>query len=169
MEGSVNMKNELIFENLNQALISILSKNPQACSEIRGSKDYKSICGIVKFYQTANGTLVYAVVTGLPDETGFHGFHIHSGEECSGNSDDLFANAKAHYNPSGSAHPNHAGDLPSLINNNGFALSIFITDRFTVEEIIGKTVIIHEKADDFTTQPSGNSGKKIACGKITIL
>lgn len=97
---------------------------------------------------------------------GFHGFHIHSGEECSGNSDDLFANAKVHYNPSGSAHPNHAGDLPVLINNNGFALSIFITDRFTVEEIIGKTVIIHEKADDFTTQPQEIQVKKLPVAKL---
>lgn len=163
------MENKLIFENLNQALVSLLLKNPQACSDIKGSKDYKSISGIVKFYQTANGTLVYAAVTGLPDKTGFHGFHIHSGENCSGNSDDPFADAKTHYNPNSNAHPDHAGDLPTLINNNGYALSIFITNRFTVKEIIEKTVIIHEKADDFTTQPSGNSGKKIACGKITVL
>lgn len=163
------MKIECIFGHLNRALISLLSKNPQACSEIRGSKDYKSISGIVKFYQTANGTLVYAVVTGLPGETGFHAFHIHDGESCSGNSDDLFANAKAHYNPSGAAHPDHAGDLPPILNNDGVALSIFMTDRFTVEEIIGKTVIIHERADDFTTQPSGNAGKKIACGEIIAL
>ena len=42
----------------------------------------------------------------------------------------------------------------------------FMTDRFTVEEIVGKTIIIHSNADDFTTQPGGNSGKKIACGAI---
>lgn len=163
------MKSKLFYEEFNQALISLLCQKPQACSEIRGSKSYNSISGIVKFYQTANGTLVYAVITGLPDKTVFHGFHIHSGEECSGNSDDPFANAKSHYNPNTSTHPNHAGDLPPLINNNGFALSIFISDRFTVEEIINKTIIIHEKPDDFTTQPSGNSGEKIACGKIISL
>lgn len=163
------MNNKPIFENLNQALVSLLLKKPQACSEIKGSRNYKNISGIVKFYQTANGTLVYAVITGLPDKAGFHGFHIHSGESCSGNRDDPFANAKSHYNPNGNTHPDHAGDLPPLMNNNGFALSIFISNRFTVEEIIEKTVIIHEKADDFTTQPSGNSGEKIACGKIISL
>lgn len=163
------MNNKPIFENLNQAFVSLLLKKPQACSEIKGSRNYKNISGIVKFYQTANGTLVYAVITGLPDKAGFHGFHIHSGESCNGNRDDPFANAKSHYNPNGNTHPDHAGDLPPLMNNNGFALSIFISNRFTVEEIIEKTVIIHEKADDFTTQPSGNSGEKIACGKIISL
>lgn len=160
------MENNSLYENVNTSLISILCRNPQAFAEIKGSKDYKQISGIVKFYQTANGTLVYATVTELPEKSGFHGFHIHEGKKCSGNKDDPFADVKSHYNPSGSTHPNHAGDLPPLINNNGFALSIFITDRFTVDEIIEKTVIIHEKADDFTTQPSGNSGKKIACGEI---
>ena len=40
------------------------------------------------------------------------------------------------------------------------------TDRFYPEDVIGKTVVIHEKPDDFRTQPSGDSGEKIACGKI---
>lgn len=163
------MKNKSFFEGFNQAFISLLCKNPQAYADVTGSDDYKNISGIVKFYQTANGTLVYALISGLPESSGFHGFHIHSGSECSANSDDPFANAKSHYNPNASAHPNHAGDLPPLISDNGFAFSVFITNRFTVEEIIGKTVILHEKADDFTTQPSGNSGKKIACGEISVL
>lgn len=42
----------------------------------------------------------------------------------------------------------------------------FTTDRFSVEEIVGKTIIIHSNVDDFTTQPGGNSGEKIACGVI---
>lgn len=163
------MKNKSFFKGFNQAFMSLLCKNPQACADVTGSDDYKNISGIVKFYQTANGTLVYALVSGLPESSGFHGFHIHSGGECSGNSDDPFSDAKSHYNPNASAHPNHAGDLPPLISDDGFAFSVFITNRFTVEEIIGKTVIIHEKADDFTTQPSGNSGKKIACGEISVL
>lgn len=161
------MDNKLFFENVSSALVSVLCKKPQAHAEIKGSKDYKDISGLVKFYQTANGALVYVVIAGLPDGNSFHGFHIHEGEKCSGNSDDPFADAKSHYNPDNSGHPNHAGDLPPLMNNNGFALSVFITDRFTVKDVIGRTMIIHEKADDFTTQPSGNSGKKLACGKIT--
>jgi copper/zinc superoxide dismutase (SODC) len=94
------------------------------------------------------------------------GFHIHEGGACSGNSNDWFADTLAHYNPGKCEHPYHAGDLPPLFGNNGFALALFLTNRFRVEEIIGRTVIIHDRPDDFTTQPSGNSGVKIACGEI---
>ena len=71
-----------------------------------------------------------------------------------------------HYNPNQCAHPYHAGDLPPLFGSNGYAFEAFLTDRFTVSEVIGRTVIIHSKPDDFSTQPSGNSGEKIACGEI---
>jgi len=64
------------------------------------------------------------------------------------------------------AHPHHAGDLPPLFGNNGYALSMFLTTRFSVSEIIGRTVILHSAPDDFTSQPAGNSGVKIACGVI---
>ena len=79
---------------------------------------------------------------------------------------DPFAGAMSHYNPKGCEHPYHAGDLPPLFGNGGSALSLFLTNRFSVREITGKTVIIHDRPDDFTTQPSGNSGTKIACGVI---
>lgn len=45
-------------------------------------------------------------------------------------------------------------------------MSVFSTERFQVHEVIGKTVIVHEKPDDFVSQPSGNAGQKIACGEI---
>ena len=56
--------------------------------------------------------------------------------------------------------------MPPLIANNGYAIQAFLTDRFTVREILGKTVIIHDSADDFTSQPAGNAGARIACGVI---
>lgn len=165
----INMENNLFFENIDKTLLSLLCRKPQAYAEIRGSEEYKSISGILKLYRTANGVLIYAAVTGLPHDSSFHGFHIHSGEKCSGSNDDPFSDAKSHYNPTDTAHPNHSGDFPPLISSNGNALSVFITNRFAVNEVLQKTVIIHEKADDFTTQPSGNSGKKIACGKIVSI
>ncbi len=58
------------------------------------------------------------------------------------------------------------GDLPPLIENNGYAYMSVLLNKFSINEIIGKTVIIHDMPDDFTTQPSGNSGTKIACGVI---
>lgn len=94
------------------------------------------------------------------------GFHIHSGGRCSGDHTDPFADALAHYNPEDCPHPAHAGDLPPLFSNHGNAFQLFLTDRFTVREIIGKTIIIHARPDDFTSQPGGNSGERIACGEI---
>ena len=79
---------------------------------------------------------------------------------------DPFPHSGTHYNPNGCPHPYHAGDMPPLFGADGYAFLTFVTSRFTVNEIVGKTVIIHSSPDDFTTQPSGNSGEKIACGLI---
>lgn len=50
--------------------------------------------------------------------------------------------------------------------NQGYAFSVFYDKRFSLPDIVGKSVIIHEKPDDFTSQPAGNAGNKIGCGKI---
>lgn len=89
-----------------------------------------------------------------------------SGTSCTGNLNDEFANAKTHYNPQNCPHPYHAGDLPPLIENNGYSYMSVFLNKFKVKDIIGKVIIIHDMPDDFTTQPSGNSGTKIACGEI---
>lgn len=142
-----------------------------AAAKIHGSCDYKDIHGNVTFRQGRCGTIVTAEVWGLPKDCekckdNIFAFHIHTGSECTGNSEDPFANVGMHYNPDGCNHPNHAGDLPPLFGNNGYAYLTTFTNRFTVDDIIGKTVIIHRMPDDFTTQPSGNAGEKIACGEI---
>lgn len=160
------MKKFSFYEYVNSSLLSVLCKNPEANAVIDGSSAGNNVKGMVKFYQTANGVLVYAVVTGFEESSGFHGFHIHEGGKCSGNIIDPFADVKSHYNLKNEYHPKHSGDIPPLLNSCGNALSVFLTDRFSVDEIIGKTVIIHENSDDFTTQPAGNSGKKLACGEI---
>ena len=123
------------------------------------------------FYVTPIGVLVASEMWGLPDNDGsdvgrVFGFHIHEGSKCTGTKEESFSNTGGHYNPTGAPHPFHAGDLPPLLGVGGMAYSIFLTDRFTVEEIIGKTIIIHDMPDDFSTQPSGNAGGKIACGEI---
>lgn len=89
-----------------------------------------------------------------------------NGTSCTGTSDDEFLDAKSHYNPNNCSHPYHAGDLPPLIECNGYAYMSVLLNKFELNDIVGKVIIIHEKPDDFTSQPSGNSGKKIACGKI---
>ena len=150
---------------------ALLGRRPQARAVVRGSGRYPLIYGEVRFYQTTLGVVVLAEIMGLPDSENpcrapIFGFHIHDGGECTGNSDDPFANAGRHYNPDGCPHPYHAGDMPPLFGAGGLAFSAFLTDRFAVEEILGRTVIIHGAPDDFTTQPAGNAGEKIACGVI---
>lgn len=156
--------------NLND-LKYIIDQVPDAKATIEGSSDYPYIKGIVYFYQLNNGVFLITQVQGLPYGTGncgskVFGFHIHEGISCTGNIEDPFANTYGHYNPYNCQHPAHAGDLPPLFGNLGYAFMAFFTDRFIVNEVIGRTVIIHASPDDFTTQPSGNSGTKIACGKI---
>jgi superoxide dismutase, Cu-Zn family len=142
-----------------------------ATAKLTGSPAYPSIQGTVSFYKTMRGVLVAAEVFGLPQGNGkcsglVFGCHIHEGKIFIGNGQDPFADTKGHYNPDNCLHPRHAGDLPPLFGNRGYAWSAVLTDRFTLQEIIGRTVIVHRNPDDFTSQPSGNSGEKIACGVI---
>ncbi|MBQ9086930.1 MAG: superoxide dismutase family protein [Clostridia bacterium] len=150
---------------------SLLSRRPDATARVVGSPSYPDLYGLVRFYGTPYGVLVAAEVQGLPDSQGqcerpIFGFHLHEGGFCAGNGRDPFADAGSHYNPRRCPHPFHAGDLPPLFGSGGYAYSVFLTNEFTVDEIIEKTVIIHGAPDDFHTQPSGNSGTKIACGII---
>ena len=140
------------------------NERPAAFATVQGDGAHPSLQGTVRFYPRSQGTLVVADVVGLPgSEAGFFGFHIHEGGDCGGIG---FSDTGGHYNPQNRPHPQHAGDLPSLLSNNGTAWLSVLTGRFQVRDVIGKTVVIHSRPDDFTTQPSGNSGSKIACGVI---
>ena len=135
-----------------------------AVAEIRGGVEAPQLAGCVEFYQENGCVLIMARVSGLPEsETGFFGFHIHQGESCSGTG---FSETGSHYNPTAQAHPKHASDLPPLLACQGNAYLSVKTDRFSVKDIIGRTVVIHSDPDDFHSQPAGNAGKKIACGVI---
>ena len=137
---------------------------PRAIAWLHGGAEYPAVRGIVKFWQRHDGTMVEAEVFGLPrTETGFFAFHIHEGGNCRGEG---FPNSGSHFNPGRTEHPNHAGDLPPLLGDYGKAYMKVLTGRFRVEEVIGRTVIVHDGPDDFHTQPAGNAGRKIACGVI---
>ncbi len=143
-----------------------LSKNRiNAYADITGGENNADLGGRVTFISLEDGVLVTAKVWGLPEENegGFFGFHIHEGNSRTG---EAFADTGAHYNPDGNPHPEHSGDLPPLLSADGGAYLSVFTNRFRVEEIIGKTVVIHNMADDFRSQPSGNAGEKIGCGVI---
>lgn len=144
---------------------------PDATAEVNGSAEYPRIYGTVDLYTVKDGTLVYASIEGLPRDKdicrrGVFGFHIHGGKSCTGTASDPFADAGSHFDINGCEHPSHAGDMPPLFSSRGRAVLMFLTDRFTVDEVIGRAVVIHAMPDDLISQPSGNSGKKIACGII---
>ena len=137
---------------------------------------YAGVEGMVFFYEVEDGILIEADVRGLPMPNKIScnqpifGFHIHAGESCEGTKQDPFKDALGHFNPDNCPHPYHAGDLPPLFaNKEGMAMMSVVDDRFTLKEVIGKVMIIHAQPDDFHTQPSGNSGLMIACGKIMCI
>lgn len=168
------MKKAVFNNHSGLCLPSVLCSRAKAVAFIKGGESYPDIVGSVLFYQTSDGVVVFAEISGLPKlqgacDDGIFGFHIHKGTDCGGNMQEPFADAMQHFDLADCAHPHHAGDLPPLFGNDGLAVSTFLTNRFSVDEVLGRTVIIHDHPDDFTTQPSGNSGTKIACGVIKSL
>ena len=141
------------------------TNRPDAVAQILGGAEAPQLSGCVCFYQENGCVLIVARISGMPREsgTGFFGFHIHQGGTCCGTD---FSGTSSHYNPTGQEHPEHAGDLPPLLCCHGNAYLSVRTDRLSVNEVIGRTVVIHSDPDDFRTQPAGNAGKKIACGVI---
>lgn len=147
---------------INFETMQILNKTrsePDLTAKIKGNK----IEGNAYFWGTKYGVVCLFDVYGLPTNK-FLELHIHEGGSCS--PPDTFADAGSHYNPNKAEHPNHAGDLPPLYSNQGHALSAVLIDKFTVHEIVGRTVVIHSQRDDFSSQPAGDSGVRIACGVI---
>lgn len=149
--------------------IQLLRNNrPQAIAWISGNEKNPRLSGLVKFYQTPyGGVLIEAEIFGLPNKSkqfssDYYAMHIHEYGDCSL----PFDKTGEHYNPMNQPHPMHAGDFPPLLGNQGYAWSSFYDKRFSITEIIGRSVIIHKHDDDFVTQPSGNSGMKIGCGVI---
>lgn len=148
--------------------LSKLTTAPCAYAVIRGGNSFPTISGIANFYQTKwyAGLLIEIELTNLPSTPAnsprFFGMHLHENGDCT----DDFANTGMHYNPINTVHPYHIGDFPSILNSNGYAYGAFYDCFLSVPKILGRSVILHGSRDDFTTQPSGDSGTKIACGVV---
>lgn len=144
---------------------------PDASAIVTGNHSHPDLYGVVQFYQMPFGVFVIAQFHGLPnvsdtDKSRFLGLHIHENGDCTRNAEYDFNMTGSHYNPNNLPHPDHRGDLPPILNCNGYAWQSFLTNSFVVPEIIGRSVVVHDSFDDFKTQPSGNSGMKIGCGII---
>lgn len=135
--------------------------------------DGNVVHGEIHFTKVAGGVRVVAQVSGL--KPGVHGFHIHEFGDAS-TSDG--AGAGGHFNPTHEAHGaptaehHHEGDLGNLTaDDSGHATIDFVTPALSFEgaaSIIGRGVVIHADADDLTSQPVGNAGKRVAVGAIGI-
>jgi Cu-Zn family superoxide dismutase len=132
-----------------------------------------AVSGTVYFTQKDDRVLVSGEVRGLPPNTE-HGFHVHEKGDCS-SSDGM--SAGGHFNPGNQQHGrydmpvHHAGDIPSLRSDaSGVATLNFETTSLRVgsgsNDIVGRAVVVHRDPDDFTSQPAGNSGPRVACGVI---
>ena len=125
--------------------------------------------GSAKFTEDATGTVhVNVKVSGL--SAGLHGIHIHAVGACS----PTFGAAGSHHNPTLDPHGSHSGDLPNLIvNSAGEGRLNARSDHFTLSpgpvsvfDFDGSAIVIHVNPDDFVTQPTGNSGGRVACGVL---
>jgi Cu-Zn family superoxide dismutase len=140
--------------------------------------------GMVHLNQEDGAVVVRAVIHDVP--AGFHGFHVHAVGQCT----PPFTTAGGHYDPNGSSHGDHAGDMPSLlVNSDGTGQLRFTTDRFSVADLFdadGSAVIVHAGRDNFANIPTryhshtedvfgpdsvtlatGDSGARFACGLVT--
>jgi Cu-Zn family superoxide dismutase len=146
-------------------------------ARITGGPLAPDIRGWVYFTPASGGSWVTVNVRGLPQyrpamgdqpPVGPHEFHIHENGTCEvGDPENPYLAAGEHWNPTGQPHGNHAGDLPVLFSNNGVARMRVFTSRFRPQDVIGRSVLIHMNPDDYRTQPAGNSGRRLACGRIT--
>jgi len=130
--------------------------------------------GVVSFEQHGDHVMVTAKVSGLkPNQE--HGMHAHEKGDCSSGDG---TSTGAHFNPSGKPHgpqsgEHHAGDMPALkADANGNANMTFQLSGVSIgsgtADLVGRGLIVHAMHDDYTTQPTGNSGARIACGVIKL-
>ena len=144
-----------------------------ATATMAPTKKFKA-SGTITFKEVEGGVEVTANLEGL--KPGEHGFHIHEKGDCSAPD---AKSAGGHFNPGGHKHggpdadEHHAGDLGNLkAGKDGKATKTFTMQGITLGDdptsIAGKGFIVHEKADDLKTQPTGNAGDRAACGVITL-
>ena len=141
------------------------------------SANESSVYGEAKFVQINNKVIINVEVKGL--SYGLHAIHIHEFGDCSS----LDAkSAGGHWNPNNKKHgewgseSHHKGDIANLFaDSSGNSSLKFETDLWCLNckeesnNIIGKSIIIHQGLDDFHSQPSGNAGKRIGCGIISLI
>jgi Cu-Zn family superoxide dismutase len=131
--------------------------------------------GTATLTETPAGVLVHATLSGLPP--GSHAFHIHDVGQCEPPD---FKSAGGHFNP-GSAHHGfasadgaHAGDLPNIFVPESGKVEVEVLARGVtlgsgsngLFDANGASLVVHQAADDYKTDPAGNAGARLACGVV---
>ncbi|MCB9929798.1 MAG: superoxide dismutase family protein [Alphaproteobacteria bacterium] len=152
------------------ALAGFVSSASAATAMLKDPKG--NAVGTVELTQLPHGVLLHAQLMNLPEGT--HAFHVHGVGKC----EPPFKSAGGHYNPTGAKHGlasdmgAHAGDMPNIhvpasgkLDVEVFNSQLALDDKLFDAD--GAAIVIHQGADDYTSDPAGAAGPRIACGVIT--
>jgi Cu-Zn family superoxide dismutase len=148
-------------------------KGPVAVARLAPTSGNRA-AGVVWFAQRGDKVVLRGQVTGLtPNQE--HGFHVHEKGDCTSADG---SSAGGHLNPTQMPHgaqqgPHHAGDIPALKADASGTATVNVSLPGVLlgsggSDFMGKALIVHAQPDDYTTQPTGNSGARVACGVIGI-
>lgn len=151
-----------------------VAMTPASATAMLAATEGSTVSGELEFAELDGGVHVTGQLV-LLDPNSTHGFHVHETGDCSAPDG---TSAGGHFNPTGSEHgrvgtpTHHAGDTDNIVAGaNGTAT---VDNRLegatigggTVTDIVGKGVIVHAGVDDYTSQPTGDAGARLACGVI---
>ena len=142
---------------------------------LQGGPDDADFAGTLSVTPEGTGVRIMADVAGV-DKDGMHGIHVHENGMCehhpAGADAQPFSTAGGHFNPAGVEHacpptePRHAGDLGNIEVIGGKGHLELSVANLTMDQLTGKAIILHAGEDDCKTQPTGNSGDRLACGVV---
>lgn len=145
------------------------SQPPAVATAALEPRSGSTVSGTARLTPSASGVVVLVEVQNA--SPGEHGVHVHEKGDCS---DPAATSAGPHFNPKSGAHhggvstpARHGGDLGNMkVDSNGKGLLVVAVGDLSMDNVVGRSIVVHEKQDDLQTDPAGNSGARVACGVI---